>query len=158
VIVIPFLVLRNSKSSHATPFSCFYNWIRLTADVRNIGGGLPSYQELLTYMMMPHCWQNRCPFELCGVGRRICVLRPPSGRCLATETAVGIALFAVGAVSVVLCRLHLRTSWKPSFCVGFSVVLLDALLAFKIDFKSFRVTVYVPYSALNNVLPESALQ
>jgi hypothetical protein len=31
----------NSKFSLTTPFSCFYDWIRLPADVRTIGGGQP---------------------------------------------------------------------------------------------------------------------
>jgi hypothetical protein len=37
----PFLVLRNSKFSLTTPFNCFCSRIRLTADVRTIGGGRP---------------------------------------------------------------------------------------------------------------------
>jgi hypothetical protein len=76
----------------------------------------------------------------------------------AADDAVGIVIFEVVAVSVVLCHFRLRTSWKPSSCVFFSVALPAELLAFKMDFISFKVTVYVPYSALNNVLPERALQ
>jgi hypothetical protein len=34
-------VLRNSKFSLTSLFSCFCNWIRLTEDVRPIGGGRP---------------------------------------------------------------------------------------------------------------------
>jgi hypothetical protein len=71
--LVPFLVLRNSKSSLTTPFSCFCSWIRLTADIRIIGGGLPVSQEVFPYTMLPHCWYeyNPCPFQLCGVGRKI---------------------------------------------------------------------------------------
>jgi hypothetical protein len=65
----------------------------------------------------------------------------------------GHCFFEAGAVSVVLCRLRLRTSLKPSSCVGFSVALPAELLAFEMDFRTFKVTVYVPCSALNNVLP-----
>jgi hypothetical protein len=39
--LVLFLVLWNSKFSLTTPFSCFCNWIRLTADVRTIRGGRP---------------------------------------------------------------------------------------------------------------------
>jgi hypothetical protein len=39
--LVPFLVQRNSKLSLTTLFSCFCNWIRLVAEVRIIGGGLP---------------------------------------------------------------------------------------------------------------------
>jgi hypothetical protein len=38
---VPFLVLRNSKVLLVTPCSCFCSRIRLTADDRIIGGGLP---------------------------------------------------------------------------------------------------------------------
>jgi hypothetical protein len=41
ITLVPFLVLRNSKFSLTTPFSCFCSRIRLTADVRTIGGGRP---------------------------------------------------------------------------------------------------------------------
>jgi hypothetical protein len=43
ITLAPFLVLRNSKLSLTTPFSCFYNWIRLTADVRTTGGSRPVF-------------------------------------------------------------------------------------------------------------------
>jgi hypothetical protein len=39
--LVPFHVLRNSKFSLTTPFSCFCSRIRMTADVRTIGGGRP---------------------------------------------------------------------------------------------------------------------
>jgi hypothetical protein len=38
--LVPFLVLRNSKSSLTTFYTCFWNWMKLTADLRIIGGGL----------------------------------------------------------------------------------------------------------------------
>jgi hypothetical protein len=41
--LVPFFVLRNYKPSLITPFSCFCSWIRLTADVSIIGGGLPVF-------------------------------------------------------------------------------------------------------------------
>jgi hypothetical protein len=74
------------------------------------------------------------------------------------DDPVGSAFFEVGAVLVALCRLRFRTSWKPSSCAGFPVGLPADLLAFNIDLKSFNVTVYMPYSALSNVFPESAFQ
>jgi hypothetical protein len=43
--LVPFLVLRNSKFSLAKLFSCFCSKIRLTADVRTIGGGRPGLAE-----------------------------------------------------------------------------------------------------------------
>jgi hypothetical protein len=48
---------------------------------------------------------------------------------------VGIAFFDAGAVSVVLRRLWLWTSLKPSSYVGFSVALPADLLAFKMDLE-----------------------
>jgi hypothetical protein len=39
--LVPFHVLRNWKFSLTTHFSCFCSRIRLTADVRIIGGGRP---------------------------------------------------------------------------------------------------------------------
>jgi hypothetical protein len=39
--LVPFLVLRNSKFSLTTPFSCFCSRIRLMVGVRTIGGGRP---------------------------------------------------------------------------------------------------------------------
>jgi hypothetical protein len=39
-----FFVLRNSKFSLTTPFSCFCSRIRLTEDVRTIGDGRPGLE------------------------------------------------------------------------------------------------------------------
>jgi hypothetical protein len=41
ISLVPFLVLRISKFSLTTPFSYFCSRIRLTADVRTLGGGIP---------------------------------------------------------------------------------------------------------------------
>jgi hypothetical protein len=83
--LVPFLVLRNSKSSLTTPFSCFCSWIRLTANVRIIGAVYLFSQEVFPYSMLPHCWQSRCPFQLYGVGRRSFLWRPPGG-CIRRQT------------------------------------------------------------------------
>jgi hypothetical protein len=38
---VPVLVFRNSKLPLTKPLSFFCNWIRLVAEVRIMGGGLP---------------------------------------------------------------------------------------------------------------------
>jgi hypothetical protein len=52
----------------------------------------------------------------------------------------------VGASSVVLCCLHLRTSWKSSSFVYLTVVSVPPaeLLAFSRDLSSLRATVLSP--------------
>jgi hypothetical protein len=79
----------------------------------------------------------------------------------AADAAVGIGFFEVGVVSLVLCRLLLRTSLKPSSCVAADFGVLDwpaGGLASSMAFNSCRVTVYVPYRALNRGFPVRALR
>jgi hypothetical protein len=64
-------VLRNSKFSLTTPFSCFCNWIRLTADVTTIGVVDLFWQELLPHVVWPRCWQNPCPYQMLGGGEEV---------------------------------------------------------------------------------------
>jgi hypothetical protein len=55
--LVPFLVLRNSKFSLTTLFSCFCSRISLTADVRTIGGVVDLvWQELLPRVVWPRSW------------------------------------------------------------------------------------------------------
>jgi hypothetical protein len=60
--------------------------------------------------------------------------------------ASAAGFFEVGAASLVLWRFRLRTSLKPSYCVGFTdsipvAVLPAELLDLNRDFRSFRATV-----------------
>jgi hypothetical protein len=76
------------------------------------------------------------------------------GGLTAADAAVGTAFFEVQAVSSVLCRFRLRTSWKQSSWAGggsadFGAVFCPAvLLALSMAFKSPNVTVYVRLRAL----------
>jgi hypothetical protein len=74
------------------------------------------------------------------------------------STAVHAAVFEVGALSFVLCHLHLL---KPSSWVAVDFGVLDwpaGVLAFSTAFNSCTVTVYVPYRALNRFFPLRTLQ
>jgi hypothetical protein len=81
----------------------------------------------------------------------------------AAGAAVTTVFFGVWAASLLLWRLRLWTSWKPSSWVGWfaacGVILLPVVvLTFSSAFNSCKATVYVPYSALKSVFPDRALQ
>jgi hypothetical protein len=75
ITLVPFLVVRNSKSPLTAHFSCFCSWIGLTADVRTIGAvyllslGQPLLLDLSPYL------QRLCPLRLPSRGRRRCAWR-----------------------------------------------------------------------------------
>jgi hypothetical protein len=72
--LVPFLVLWNSKSCFATPFSCFYNWIRFAADVNAIGGGLLAFPGTASSAALDSVpGTSVSMFAVCGL-RSICRL------------------------------------------------------------------------------------
>jgi hypothetical protein len=108
-------VLRNSKSSLTTLVSCFCSWIRLTADVRIIGVGLPVFPGGVSLHDVASLLAESVSISVVRSGaKKLRVTTSSCGVLTWADAAVGIAFLEVGAVSVVLCRLRLRTSWKPS--------------------------------------------
>jgi hypothetical protein len=104
------------------------------------------WQELLPQVVRPRCWQNSCPCQMLGAGRRNSGGTSLGGVFTAANTAVGTAFFEVGAVSFVLFRFRLRTSLKSSSWVAADFGVLDwpaGVLAFSTAFNSCRATVYV---------------
>jgi hypothetical protein len=111
VTLVPFLVLRNSKVLLTKVFSCFCSRIRLTADVRTIGGGRPGLAGaaasrgvatvLAEIVSMSDARSGIKNFRVSTSLRGV-------------STAAHAAFFEVGAVSFVLCRLRLQTYFKPS--------------------------------------------
>jgi hypothetical protein len=78
--LVPFLVLRNSKFSLTTALSCFCNWIRLTADVRIIGGGRPVLVGAVASLGEDSVLAESVACYMFGAGRRNSGWRPPWGR------------------------------------------------------------------------------
>jgi hypothetical protein len=140
---VPFLVLRNLKFSLTTPFSCSYNWIRLTADVRTIGGRRPGLAGAAALRGMASVLVESVSMSDAGSGAKKFRVATSLG---GVSTAVHAAFFEVGALSFVLCRLRLRTSLTPSSWVAADFGVLDwtaEVLAFSTAFNSCRATVCI---------------
>jgi hypothetical protein len=81
IILVPFLLLRNSKLSFTKPFSCFCNRIRLVAEVAYL-----FRQQLPPHVAWPRYRRYRCPFLLFWEERSIFGWRPAWRGCLMRQT------------------------------------------------------------------------
>jgi hypothetical protein len=152
--LVPFLVLRNSKFSLTTIFSCFCSRIRLTAVVRTIRGG-PGLAGAAASRDVASMFEESVPCQILGTARRNSGWLSPWGSCLQQYTLL------LSKWSSLICAVPLAL---PEF---FEVILLGGCallcitageLAFSTAFNSGRATVYVPYRALNRLFPLRTLQ
>jgi hypothetical protein len=150
--LVPFLVLRLSKFILTTTFSCFCSRIRLTADVRTIGGGRPGLAGAAASRGVASVWVESVSMSDAWTGaKKFRVATSFVG----VSTAVQAAFFQFGALSCVLYPLRLRISLKPSSCIAPDFGVLDwpaGVLSF------CTANVYVPYRALNRFFPLRTLQ
>jgi hypothetical protein len=142
--LVPFLKLRKSKFSLTKPFSPFYNWIRLVADVRTIEDGLHALPETASSGDMAFEPEISVPISVFQrVASKFRVVNYFGGVFKATD--IMAAFFHVRAVSSVLC---LWTAFKPSswmICcpVDFGALACPAwVLTLSMAFNSLNVTVY----------------
>jgi hypothetical protein len=126
VTLVPFLVLRNLKFSLTTPLSYFCNRIRLTADVRIIGGGGPVLAGAVA--SLDEDWvlaESVSMLRVRSGAKKLRMETSVEGVSAAAGTVVGTGFFEIGAVSSVLCRLHFWTSLERPSWVAADFGFLD---------------------------------
>jgi hypothetical protein len=111
--LVPILLLRNSKFSRTTRFSYFCSRMRLTADVRTIGGGRPVLAGAVASRGEDSVLAESVSTSHARSGaKKFRVATSLGGVSTAADTAVSTAFIDVEAVSFVLCRMRLRASLK----------------------------------------------